>query len=272
MQSQVMPQAANTVIVRTVPANNSSRRENYAATQSLWLGSIQVGVGILCMLFQIVAIIIHAEVAVVGAGIWCGILFIISGVFGITASKYKTNCHIITFMVMSIISAVFIVFLLACSSAGINYDRYTYRYYHYYSDYSDSRDSGRNGKLAMNSLLLILSLVECVVAIWSSAICCAGLCCNSGPQGGVVYGQAVQYQIPANGQQVVMINQPQGGYNPVQPGTAFIQVAQPMAPPAYSQGIAQPPMYVQPQQGGPAYPQQQPLPNQGQAQPIPQKQ
>merc|ERR1712050_335042 len=42
-----------------------------------------------------------------GTGIWCGILFGLSGIFGTVASFKRSPATIITFMVFAIIAAVF---------------------------------------------------------------------------------------------------------------------------------------------------------------------
>ncbi len=52
----------------------SNIRENYAVKQALILGATQIMIGILSIIFQIVAICVYAALAVVGAGIWCGIM------------------------------------------------------------------------------------------------------------------------------------------------------------------------------------------------------
>merc|ERR1712136_686605 len=41
-----------------------------------------------------------------GTGIWVGIIFVIIGIIGISAAKYKTNSLVITFLVFDILGMI----------------------------------------------------------------------------------------------------------------------------------------------------------------------
>lgn len=126
--------------------------------------------------------------AYMGHGIWCGIFFLVAGGLGICASQRKTGnkCLIISFMIMCIFASIFAGIMLIMSSIflgvlanNLGYRCRIYTDYHDYHDYTYNPDCGRQGTatLTLLSLLLIISVAEIVVSIWSSAICCNLVCC-----------------------------------------------------------------------------------------------
>ena len=50
------------------------RYEKYAAKSANGLAITQIAVGVMCIIFQIASLALHAEFAEIGSGIWCGIL------------------------------------------------------------------------------------------------------------------------------------------------------------------------------------------------------
>jgi len=260
------------VIVQTAPYNGGSCSrpyENYRAGQSLGLGITQVVIGVLCIIFNIVGIVLSVKHEAynefefyVGYGMWPAVFFIIAGGFGIGA-RSKNPCPVIAFMVMSIMAAIMVVFVIGFAAGGIanvsettnNPSDYTY-YAGAYFKYSQ-QDNAEGTKLAMHALMLILALVEFVVAIWSSAICCHAACCCRDNRGAVHaapvvhYGgmQAGQQQviIHTQGQQPFVVQQPQAGVAyPAGPSMAQPSASAPGMPPAYSAAGAQPPAYGAP--------------------------
>ncbi|KAI0207153.1 hypothetical protein LSAT2_008172 [Lamellibrachia satsuma] len=147
---------------------------NYASKSSLILGATQIAIGLLCILFNAVAIGAHSTTAVVGHGIWGGLFFILTGAFGVMAGKLRTTCSIVTFMVLSILGAViFVTFVMVLAAIGVAIDH----------------DQGQKSAKAMDAVLLGLSLLEAVVAIWSSALGCSTVCCGRRSQSGIVMQQ-----------------------------------------------------------------------------------
>jgi len=148
------------------------------------LGITQLFVGVLCIIFNSVGINFGAQISVGSIGIWGGILFIINGAFGMSAAKSGTKCKIITFMVLSIISAGITVPLFICAVIGAVIDDSYFSCYRYnYNTYNYDRPSNclyiQNVAIAMNSLLAILAIIEAIAATWGSAICCKAVCCCS---------------------------------------------------------------------------------------------
>merc|ERR1712012_93612 len=160
------------------------------------LGITQVVTGSLAIIFNIITTATMSSVsAYVGAGYWCGILYIIAGSFGIVGSRKRTNGFLVTFMVLSIISSVLTTGIISTAAVSLGESSSYYYYYNY-------RDLG----LATNVILLLCGLVELVIAIISSALCCSVVCCQDtqyvacpvqyqAGTSGVTIGQPIQGQV-----------------------------------------------------------------------------
>jgi len=198
---------------------------NYGSKASLALGVIQIIVGVLSIIFNSVGLAYVISFYVGAYGLWGGILFIITGAFGISASKYRTRCKVNAFMVLCIISASVTPVLIVCGIFGATYSaRNAFENcnlsgsYYYYDDWSSCEIA-----VAMESLLVIMGFIEGIVAIWGAAICCkAACCCNSTSDQVMMPGQYVTVQgnqpmiiVPQqNGQQMSFAQQ---GYPPQYP-------------------------------------------------------
>lgn len=215
--------------------------DRYQHKQSIGLGVTLIIIGILCIIFNGVCIgatVTHYDysgLAYVGHGIWCGIMFIITGGLGVGAGIKKTRCLIVSFMVMCILSATITISLLTIGIVGAcdasthcdyNYDYgYNYGYPYYYPPCEQM--SGYNVIVAMESLMAISGFIAGFIAIWGSALCCgSGVCCCSRPPTQFIAQQPAYF--PNNGQ-VVYLNQSQTGQ--------YIYL--PQSP--YSQGMMAPP-------------------------------
>jgi len=181
---------------------------NYLSKQSTGLGITQVVMGVLCIVFNAVGIAYWSTISIGCIGIWGGVLFIISGAFGISAAKVRSKCKIIAFMVLSIISAGITVPLLICAVIGAVIDNYEtcYSYYYEHNRIMYSCSNIAKVAVAMNCLLACLAIIEAIAAIWGSVICCKVACCcsNSGNQ----IMAPIQYAT-IQGQPVIIISQPQ---------------------------------------------------------------
>ena len=114
---------------------------------------------------------------IVGTGIWCGIFFALSGVFGAIASSKPSFGWIVTFMVFSIISASFSLPLLVLSSIGTVDQSY---YYYFYPG-----DPTRG--YVVSAIQIVISLVQAAAAIVSAGMTCRAVCCGSKGKSRVVY-------------------------------------------------------------------------------------
>jgi len=145
----------------------------------LILSSIQLVMAALAIITQVVGLSTrYPEAHYVGTGIWCGILFGLSGMFGTIASLKPSFGMIVTFMIFAIISAVFCLPLLVISSMSTAWSGYGYR-----SRY------GSDVKKAMFATQVAISLIQAIAAIASSAMTCKALCscCRPKRESGVVY-------------------------------------------------------------------------------------
>jgi hypothetical protein len=189
---------------------------NYRRKQSLGLGVLQIIVGVLCIIFNAVAFGFLPTFSTVAHGVWGGILFIITGSFGVSASKSPTKCKVITFMVLCIISACVSAVLVALGILGAlfpagycsRYNSYNGYYYGYSSSNSNECNTSINVSIAMNSLVACLGLIEGIAAIWGSANGCKASCCCDNNNVNTT-ATPVQFVTLPNGQQAIIIPQTQ---------------------------------------------------------------
>lgn len=174
----------------------------------LTLSYIQLAMGILGIITQVIGLSNRdPDAHYAGAGIWCGIFFGVSAMFGILASLKPSFSTIVTFMVFAIIAAVFCLPLLVISSIGTAHSAHCY--------YGECR--GRELKHAMFAIQVIISLVQVIAAIASSAMSCKAICSCCRPREentGVVYYNNTGGNVAPNAQAqpIVLQQQPQPGY------------------------------------------------------------
>ena len=129
----------------------------------------------------------------IGTGIWCGLMFALSGVFSLVAGCLPSKC---TQMVFAIIAACFCLPQVVIAGIGIPISLFGYR--------------SSEVLVAMCSVQLIVSLLEAGMAIASSALACRVICCNSGSEG------TAYYTAPrignSTGNNFVSLGQAQSGY------------------------------------------------------------
>lgn len=169
------------IMIPTAPVKQKVQYEKrFPKKIMLALSSIQLAMAILGIITQIVGLSTrYPEAHYAGAGIWCGLFFGFSGFFGILASFKPSFSTIVTFMVFSIIAAAFCLPLLVISSIGTAHTAHSYSY----------RSSGRDLRHVMFAIQIIISLIQVVAAIASSAMTCKAICscCRSSKESGVVY-------------------------------------------------------------------------------------
>merc|ERR1711953_1104607 len=138
--------------------------------------------GCLAVLFQIINMfaaqgIFHIINAFIGYGIWTGVIFTVSGIVGLVGAFKPSKCILIAFLVMSIISSVFTIFLIIPKSIGIAEINHTGYY------------RGHEISLVMYCMMLIIGLVQAIVAIIAAGYSCSAVCCgqNLNHPGTVIY-------------------------------------------------------------------------------------
>lgn len=142
----------------------------------------------------IISVSIESELGFLGAGIWTGIFFLITGGLGMLAAKNKTTGFITAFMIMSILSSIAALYLLVVESIAAASENDCHKVWIY------SYCSGEGGKVALHALMAFIGFVEGIVALISSGLTCRACCCAPLPQTGqVMYVPAtgvVQYVSP----------------------------------------------------------------------------
>lgn len=131
----------------------------------------------------------HSSLGVAGHGIWCGILFIVAGVFGLEAARDKTICKMTAFMILTIIGSVFAgvqILIAAIGASGMDLKYHEERYKcddktGNYKEYSVVCREVRT-VFAMEILLAVLGVVAFGACLWGSILCCVNKgCCASNP-------------------------------------------------------------------------------------------
>ncbi|XP_078000250.1 uncharacterized protein LOC144452913 isoform X2 [Glandiceps talaboti] len=247
MQPAVQQQPAQVV---TQMYGSPTVRPGFAHRKALVLGICQIIIGIVLLLLDIaatvVALIFNGLLA--GSGFVSGVMFIVTGSFGIASSKKKTNCYIITSMVLSIISATFggFIFLNAMTNLIILG--------------SINVDGAETGSTWSLLFVLLLALAETVIAIVQSALCCRTVCCRK--RQGVTL-----YYLPNERQQVTTGTAQMSSNMPPPPSGVALGQSYPTNPPQQMIQTNQPPQQImiyqshdqiQPIAGPQMYPQQQP--------------
>ena len=104
------------------------------------------------------------------AGISCGMIFGISGLFGIWAGNHPSKCTIITHMVFAIISACFSILLIiyAVIFSVVIAD----------TSYPSYNEWEPDLNLGIFITLAVMGLIQSIISIATSALSCSVICCN----------------------------------------------------------------------------------------------
>ncbi|CAH1775674.1 unnamed protein product [Owenia fusiformis] len=192
MVANVPPRSTYTVAPTSVEPINTN--QNYATgSRPAWAHNSAMGLsitlivsGLIMFIMNIIGLTTGVKFAVSGAGFWGGALMVITGGIGVCASKRKSNCTIISLMVLAIILAVLSACIFGAHTAGtivasvddIEYmDEYDHYHFHDYE--SQDRHAGQPLRIAFNAIMTIFALVVFLVSIIASALSCRAVCCRS---------------------------------------------------------------------------------------------
>ena len=212
---------APVIIMVPAPTRKQSYGKTFPKHPNLELGLIQLLMALLAIITQMVGLSTERPDAHYSfAGFWCGILFGVSGVFGILASVKQSLPYIITLLVLSIIASVFCLPFLWIASIGAAMsspsEPYDYHDHNYPSKYPENENSSDQNitktfvekedavynhtinydyfkydkvKHAMFTAQIFISLIQAVTSIATSAMTCKAICgcCKSSSEDGVVY-------------------------------------------------------------------------------------
>lgn len=177
--------------------NRASKPIQYNRKAAKGLGSIQMTIGIICILMNIILLAVNSEpnyftqISQIGYGIWGGIVFLIAGYLQVLSGRKIQNKHlIIAAMVMCIIAACVTaaIILFGILEALTNAKpTQPYELVHIAKTH-----------IALGSFMAILAFVEAVISITGAAFCCGTVCWNSSDMADVPIhaagNQTVMYQ------------------------------------------------------------------------------
>ncbi|XP_061088974.1 membrane-spanning 4-domains subfamily A member 15-like isoform X5 [Conger conger] len=159
------------------------------------LGTVQIMIGVIEILFGIVLAINADSLAVYSGNVfWGALMFISSGALSVAASNKPNNCLVRAALVMNILStiaaAIAIILLSLDYALEIRYSCYnsenTYGSCERYRRWFKNMSNGTRG------VLIVFSVLEFIISICLSAFACRAVCHSSSPQ--------VIYMAPASGQ------------------------------------------------------------------------
>ena len=141
-------------------------RPGFAYDKAMVFGVIHLIVGAAAIILGVVLTASRAWGYHLGTNFWCGCTFIIAGVLGVMAARRKDTATVVSFTILSVVSAVMALVLLALCAVGIASDTLLYTLHRMHLG------SG----IIVHVLVGIVALVEVVTAIAASVIGCKGSC------------------------------------------------------------------------------------------------
>ena len=155
-------------------------------------GLLAISVGVLLLILKSGYQSYEEPFNTVGEGLFCGMMFLITGGIGVSSTKNTTSCKISAFLVLSILSALsgFIMTILCAATMG----------YAVYKDYTPG--------IVCHYLLIIIGLFELVLGILSSSFSCHACCgcCGGSDAGPAAGGNSVVY-VPSQVEENISRNQ-----------------------------------------------------------------
>ncbi|KAF6028501.1 hypothetical protein EB796_013197 [Bugula neritina] len=221
-----------------------------ALSQIRVLCVMQLVMGIVSIIFGIAMAVLDSSivdtqhyVGLQGYGIWIGAYFAICGGVGLSAARFNTSGWITSTLILNILCSVFFCCtLLSYTSVGLVQTSINDCHYFYGFSLTSSANTCNVTQIkayyAMDSIMLICSIIEFIVTIWSAVLCCGAVClCCKDP----VPHQQVITTYPAHSGVTI-----QSGYAPpVNQVSVGVHHAAPVG------GYANHPMYMAPP---PSYP------------------
>ncbi|XP_072041735.1 uncharacterized protein [Amphiura filiformis] len=174
----------------TSSTSNGRVTDSYNKKAAVTTGKLQICCGALLVVLGIVALSTGSYYRLAW-NIWGGIcVYVPSGILGVV-SKNQNRCLIISYMVMSIMSAV-------CAGGQIIYDsiaataqsqeicQFSYDYGYY-----ECRSASLTRVVVVHALAAVIGFIEMIAAIVASAYCCCGSCGATAGENTVIhYAQA----------------------------------------------------------------------------------
>jgi hypothetical protein len=247
---QAMQAGPQQPVVQLMPAGNptsqsNNKRKGFGHNSARRCGLLQIFCGLISMGAAAAMLYYCAYLYFVGTGFWCGLIYLISGSLGVRSAHKKSNCMIVSCMVLCIFSIFFAIAQGGFSGFGLYFEMmYDVENDEYYGfdllglcSESYGSEYAWQIRVGLEGALVGAAIIEFIVAIIQSIVSCAGVCCvENGREQVVVYVPQQQQLQPLQQQQ------PQGEVqymNPV-PQQPVFQGHYPGARPSLNHAASQP--------------------------------
>ncbi|XP_047015026.1 membrane-spanning 4-domains subfamily A member 4A [Ictalurus punctatus] len=193
----------------TAPADTQiSRRTAFLKGKPKALGTVQIMIGIMTLLFGIVLTSLTVTPAIIsGITVWGSLIYISSGALSVAAGNNYNSCVVKASLGMNVFSAVvagitLILFpvdmLYGSALTAMCQHHYYDRSYNSYNPYSSYRCAYSSVHMwnGIYGVLLVFSLLEFIISICTSAFACKVTCCS---ETRLIYSQPM-YSQPMNSQ------------------------------------------------------------------------
>ncbi|XP_070581855.1 uncharacterized protein [Ptychodera flava] len=165
---------------KMAPLTDNGGRRHLSHRAVTGLSISQIVIGCLEIILGSVIIALDGTLEVVTTPVWIGVYFVITGLIGFRAARWRTTGRIVTTMVMCIVSASLCtpaLIVLLCVVVNLEAVCHDIEY-----GCRHGTPEGQMARLTIASTLLLLAVTNLILVIITSAFCCGAVCCKSGNQ------------------------------------------------------------------------------------------
>ncbi|XP_078000321.1 uncharacterized protein LOC144452960 [Glandiceps talaboti] len=193
-------------------------KQGFPKKAAFTFGIGQITFGVIAIVLGSAGLGLRSALSFGETGQWCGVLFIVTGSFGIVSSIKRANCYIITCMVLSIISASLsgtVLLGMGIGAAIINSQPvFSFNIYppefdcYQIGNSTEYICSNMDGRIAVNSLLAITAFAEAIIASVTAVFCYRVVCSRRKGIISLCYtkSQQQQQEIPLATDQLIPAN------------------------------------------------------------------
>ncbi|XP_019633171.1 PREDICTED: uncharacterized protein LOC109476616 isoform X4 [Branchiostoma belcheri] len=166
-----------------------SQRMQYRVAGARGLGGAMIFFAGLLLTFGIIGMVIQTLLFYVGAPIWTGLVYLVTGILGVVSSHRNTKCLVISLLIMSCLSVLMTLCGITTAAIAIDGEHWNYHagsvgcYY----DWSTGHNSCNGIEIArftFDAGNLLFALVELGLSIATISVCsytlCKGCCGGEG--------------------------------------------------------------------------------------------
>ncbi|XP_003200040.3 membrane-spanning 4-domains subfamily A member 8 [Danio rerio] len=202
MSSTVMPVGSSTFIIQLQPAAQTpaghanvpvslqqlagapslTELKAFLKSQPKALGTVQIMIGLLTLLFGIVSVIyVNSPFAGLGCPFWGSVIYISTGSLCIAAENRLNSpsslCLVKGSLGMNIISAIIAGFSIILLAMDLTVNS-MYSFWDYSGHYDYYRYFYLTLSMGISGVLLVFAILECIISIFLSASACKATCCS----------------------------------------------------------------------------------------------